>query len=259
MSKPRTRNNQRAGRYLQKLRIENGIMEQKILSDLNGWKENRIRDREIAVASLTLPEIVRLSICFNMSPVLMAKRMIAPISISLDKVTVDNDSIGIWEKTGRLGQSRRWANAIIEKDYPGNWKVFEDYEDALQYFNDTIVDIRQEIEWNMRKGEFTPTELIDTTHLGSDWERAVMVRQGRNLKAARLRKSLASQWAAASKLNLNSSHVQVRESAAVSIKLEDIIWYATGWDMSPYKLVEAVLSETSPTDQELRELRRKYC
>lgn len=259
MTKPRTRNNQRAGRYLQKLRIENGIMEQKILSDLNGWKENRIRDREIAVASITLPEIVRLSICFNISPVLMAKRMIAPISISLDKIVIDNDSIGIWEKTGRLGQSRRWANAIIETNFPGQWKVFEDYEYALEYYNDTIIDVRQETEWKMKRGEMKPKELIDTNHLGAEWEREQMVKQGRNLKAARLRKSLASQWAAASKLNLNSSHVQVRESAAVSIKLEDLIWYATGWDMSPYKLVEAVLSEETPTDDDLKALRRKYC
>lgn len=235
-------------------------MEQLILANACGWKENRIRDREIAVASLSLPELVRLSIVLNLDPVQMACRMISPIMISLDKVTVYNDQkVELWNKTGKFGQIKTWPLALIEKNFPGVWENYSDFDDALLYANDTIDDVRRDREDLIKRGIQPPQELVDTSHLGIDFDKEQMVRQGRNLKAARLKKSLASQWVAASKLNLNASHVQVRESAAVSIKLEDVIWYSSGWDMSPYKLVEMILSETSPTDQELRDLRRKYC
>ncbi len=258
--KPRTLHNIRIGRILQRIRIEAACTEQLLAAQKAGWKENRIRDREIAVASLSLPELVRLSIVFQIDPVVMACRMISPFMISLNKTTIYNDDkVEIWAKAGKFGQTKTWPLALIETKFPNCWEIYSDFEDALLYTNDTIDDIRSEIEYKLRRGEIQPKELVDTNHLGAEWEREQMVRQGRNLKAARLRKSLASQWSAASKLNLNSSHVQVRESAAVSIKLEDIIWYATGWDMSPYKLVEAVLSETSPTDEQLRLLRKKYC
>ena len=258
--KPKTLHNIRIGRILQRIRIEAGCTEQLLAAEKCNWKENRIRDREIAVASLSLPELIRLSIVFQIDPVVMACRMISPFMISLSKSTIYNDEkIEVWGKTGKFGQTKTWPLALIETKFPGCWEIYSDFEDSLLYTNDTIDDIRSQIEYDMKIGKVKPRELVDTTHLDADWEKMIMVRQGKNLKAARLKKSLASQWAAAAKLNLNASHVQVRESAAVSMKLEDVIWYSTGWDMSPYKLVEMILSETSPTDQELRDLRRKYC
>jgi hypothetical protein len=258
--KPRTLHNIRIGRILQRTRIEAGCMEQYLAAEKANWKENRIRDREIAVASLSLPELVRLSIVFQIDPVVLACRMISPFMISLNKTTIYNDKlVEVWNKPDKFGQNKSWPLALIETKFPDCWEIYSDFEDSLLYTNDTIDDIRSQIEYDIKCGTMKPRELVDTSHLGLDWEKSVMIRQGRNLKAARLKKSLASQWAAAAKLNLNASHVQVRESAAVSMKLEDVLWYAAGWDMSPYKLVEAILSETSPTDLDLRDIRRKYC
>ena len=258
--KPKTLHNIRIGRVLQRIRIEAACREQLIAADKCNWKENRIRDREIAVASLSLPELVRLSIVFQIDPVVMACRMMGPFMIALNKTTIYNDDrVEIWNKVGKFGQNKSWPFALIETKFPGCWEIYSDNEDALLYTNDTIDDIRSQMEYDVKVGKIKPQELVDTTHLGPEWELEVMRRQGRNLKAARLRKSLASQWAAAAKLNLNASHVQVRESAAVSMKLEDVIWYSSGWDMSPYKLVEMILSETAPTDDELKAIRRRFC
>jgi hypothetical protein len=258
--KPKTQHNIRIGRILQRIRVEAGCLEQYLAAEKAHWKENRIRDREIAVASLSLPELVRLSIIFQIDPVVMACRMISPFMISLNKTTIYNDSkVEIWNKPEKFGQNKTWPLALIETKFPNCWEIYPDFNDALLYMNETIDDVRSEVEYDLKRGVMKPRELVDTGHLGPDWERSVMVKQGRNLKAARLKKSLASQWAAAAKLNLNASHVQVRESAAVAMKLEDILWYSTGWDMSPYKLVEMILSETSPTDEELRQIRKRYC
>jgi hypothetical protein len=259
MSKPKTLTNLRAGKALQKLRIQNGILEQEILASFCQWKENRIRDREISVASITMPEIVRLGIVFSMNPVIIAKRMIAPISIGLDKMTVDNIDVGIWVKTGKFGEVKKWAKAIAEKDYPQNWVVVEDYKDAILYVTDTIDEIRRDVEEAIRNGKMTPTKLVDTSHLGIEWETEIMRSQGRCLKALRLKKSMASQWVAASKIGVNSSWCQTRESAKVSIKLEDCVSIAEAWDLSPFSLVEILLSENPPDDQMLKDLRRKYC
>jgi hypothetical protein len=260
MSKPKSLTNLRAGKALQRLRIEHGILEQAILAiDGCNWKENRIRDREISVASITLVEVVRLGLVFQMDPVLIARRMIAPISISLDKITTNNSDIGIWIKHGKLGDRKTWAKSIIEKDFPGKWVVYEDYKDALLFLTDSIDDVRREVEIDIREGRMKPTELVNTAHLGIEWETEIMKAQGRNLKGFRLRKGYASQWVAASKTGFNSSWQQCRESAKVSIKLEDCVSIAEAWDTSPFTLIEILLNPNPPTDQDLKDLRKKYC
>lgn len=260
MSKPKTRNNTKAGRALQKLRVEHGILEQCILSKAIGVLENKVRDREIGVASITIVDVLRYSLAFEMDAVEIASRLISPITIGLDKQTTNNsERVGLWVK-GKFGQDKKWCQAIIEKDFPGRWIPYEhDFQDALLYLNDTIDSIRSEVEYRIKRGEMMPFELQDCYHLGSDWELARMREQGRRLKAVRLRKGFASQWSAANKIGVNPSWVQVREAANVVIKLEDLIAIAEAWDMSPFKLVEYIFAEETPTDDQLKELRRKYC
>lgn len=259
MSKPKTKNNRRAGKVLQRFRIEKGIREQLELAKAVGWKENKVRDREIGVASITLVDICRFSISLGVDKVDMAKQMLAPISISLDKLTVKNSDIGIWIKTGKFGEKLNWARAIIEESYPQNWVVYPDYDDACLFLTDTIDDIRRDVEEDIKSGKFTPFELISCAHLGLDWEYQQMVKQGQNLKATRLRKGMASQWVAAGKIGVNPSWAQVRESARVSIKLEDVIALGESWDINPFNLVETLLNDNPPTNEDLKYLRKKYC
>lgn len=260
MSKPKTRNNTKAGRALQKIRIENGILEQCILSKAIGVLENKVRDREIGVASITTVDCLRYSIAFQMDAVEIASQLISPITIGLNKETTSNpERVGLWVK-GKFGQDKKWCQAIIEKDFPGRWVPYEqDFQDALLYLNDTIDSVRSEVEYRIKRGEMTPFELKDCSYLGADWELARMREQGRRLKAVRLRKGYASQWSAANRIGTNPSWVQVREAANVVIKLEDLISIAEAWDMSPFKLIEYIFAEDTPTDEDLRLLRKKYC
>ena len=259
MSKPKTKNNRRAGKTLQKVRIQRGIREQLELANAVGWKENKIRDREIAVASICLPDICRFAIALQMDKVELAKQMLAPISISLDKLTITNTDIGMWVKHDKFGEKRTWAMAIMEKTFPGDWVVYPDYDDAMLFLIDTVDDIRRDIEDDIKHGRFEPFELVSCAHLGLDWEKEQMIKQGRNLKAARLRKGMASQWVAAGKMSVNASWIQVRESARVSIKLEDVISMGEAWDISPFKLVEMLLSGNSPSNQDFKDLRKRFC
>ena len=259
VSKPKTKNNRRAGKTLQKVRIQRGIREQLELATAIGWKENKIRDREIAVASICLTDICRFAIALQMDKVELAKQMLAPISISLEKLTVTNTEIGIWIKHDKFGEKRTWAMAIMEKSFPGDWVAYNDYDDAMLFLIDTVDDIRRDIEDDIKHGRFEPFELVSCAHLGLDWDKAQMIKQGRNLKATRLRKGMASQWVAAGKMAVNPSWCQVRESARVSIKLEDVIALGESWDISPFKLVEMLLNDNPPTNEELKYLRKKYC
>jgi transcriptional regulator with XRE-family HTH domain len=259
VSKPKTKNNRRAGKTLQKIRIQHGIREQLELANAVGWKENKVRDREIGVASITLVDICRFAIAFNMDKVELAKQMLAPVAISLDKLTIKNTDIGIWIKHGKFGEKKTWAMSIMEKTYPGDWVVYPDYDDAMLFLIDTVDDIRRDIEYDIRNGQFTPYELIDCSDLGLDWELEQMKSQGAALKGVRLRKGMASQWVAASKLAVNASWCQVRESARVSIKLEDVIAIGEAWDITPFKLVEYLLTDTPPSYDDFKALRKRYC
>lgn len=250
----------RAGKTLQMIRIENGCLEQFLLAaEGMGWKENKVRDREISVAAIALHEISRLAIVLGMDKVEIAKRMLAPVTISLDRVTIPNTSIGMWERSGKFGEVKKWAECIIERDYKNNFQIYDDYHDSILFYTDTIDDVRRQVEEDIREGRFTPTKLVDTSHLGVEWEISEMKKHGRQLKAARLKKSLASQWVASSKLTLNASWIQCRESAKVSVKLEDVVAIAQGWDMNPFDLVAKLLDDDAPDDNELKILRRRYC
>lgn len=259
MSKPKTRHNRRAGKCLQKIRVSKGIHEQLDLATAVGWKESKIRDREIAVASICLTDICRFSISLAMDKVEMAKLMVAPISISLDKVTVDNTTNGIWINRDKFGEKKTWAMAIMEKGFPNSWTEYSDYDDALLFLTDTIDDIRRDCTDQIRDGKMKPFELISCAHLGSDWELNEMRKQGDALKGIRLRKSMASQWVAASKVGVNQSWWQCRESAKVVIKLEDVIAISEAIDISPFKLCEILLTDTPPDYEELKALRRRFC
>jgi hypothetical protein len=258
--KPKTRNNTKAGRALQRIRVENGILEQCLLSKAIGVLENKVRDREIGVASVTTVDILRYSLAFRMDAIEIASQMISPIAIGLDKQTTNNpERIGLWVK-GKFGQDRKWCQAIAEKDFPGRWVPYEhSFQDALLYLNDTLEEIRRDVEDQIKRGVMAPFVLNDCSHLGLDWDLARMKEQGRRLKAVRLRKGFASQWSAANRIQVNPSWIQVREAANVVIKIEDLIAIAEAWDMSPFKLVEFIFAEETPTDEDLKILRRKYC
>ena len=260
MSKPKTQHNIRAGKVLQFLRIEKGILEQDILAKKLGWLENKVRDREIAVASITLVDILRFSKSFNMNPVDIAHRMISPICINLDRTVTSNpEKLELWLKSDKLGNKNKWAKALIEKDFPGVWKNYDDYHDAVLFLKDTIDDKRRDIEDEIKNGKRQPFELIDASNLNDDWALEQMRIQGRNLKAIRLQRGLASQWVAASRVSLNASWCQVREGAKVVIKLEDLILLGEGWKISPYKLVDLIFRPVPPSDDDLKTIRAKYC
>lgn len=257
--KPKTRNNTKAGRALQRIRVEHGVLEQCLLSAKIGVLENKVRDREIGVASVTTVDILRYGLAFDMDAIEIASQMISPITIGLDKQTTNNPKrIGLWVK-GKFGQDKKWCQAIAEQDFPDRWVPYEDFHDAVLFLNDSIEEIRHDVEDKIKRGEMKPFELYDCSHLGADWELARMKEQGRRLKSVRLRKGFASQWSAANRIGVNPSWCQVREAANVVIKLEDLIAIAEAWDMSPFKLVEYIFAEETPTDDQLKELRRKYC
>jgi hypothetical protein len=258
--KPKTRNNTKAGRALQRIRVQHGVLEQCILSEAIGVLENKVRDREIGVASVTTVDILRYGLAFNMEAIEIASQMISPITIGLDKQTTENpERIGLWVKD-KFGQDRKWCQAIAEKDFPGRWVPYEhSFQDALLYLNDTLEEIRHDTEDKIKRGVMTPFVLTSCSHLGADWELARMKEQGRRLKAVRLRKGFASQWSAANRIQVNPSWIQVREAANVVIKIEDLIAIAEAWDMSPFKLVEYIFAEETPTDNDLKYLRKRYC
>ena len=259
VSKPKTKNNRRAGKALQKIRVAKGVHEQLALATALGWKENKVRDREIAVASITLVDVCRFSIAFQMDKVEIAKLMVAPIAISLDKVTVDNTTNGMWINHDKFGEKKTWAMAIMEKGFPNSWTAYSDYDDALLFLTDSIDDIRRDCTDQIREGKMKPFELVSCAHLGPEWELKEMKKQGDALKGIRLRKSMASQWVAASKVGTNQSWIQCRESAKVSIKLEDVIALGEAWDVNPFKMCEILLTDTPPDYEELKLLRRKFC
>jgi len=266
-TKSKSNTNIVAGKNLQRLRIQHGILEQKILADALGWRENKVRDREIAVASISMDDLLRLSMAFKMAPEKMAEELIRPICMDKNnRIVVNKVEIkdkGFIVSTRNAKTTRKWAYVVKEDTWGQFCPSEEDFGKAVSYYEDTISDIRSDVQYEMSQDNFEKLELEDISHIPenprNDWSKEHRRIQGLNLQALRLSKGHAAQWQAASLFGYNPSWIQGRESGKISTKLDDIIWMGSGWGMNPVDIAEKILCKTAPDKEELRAVRKKCC
>ena len=266
--KKKTKKNRLFGKNLQRFRISNGIFEQEILANALGWGESKVRDREIGVASISFDDINRMAYAFDMKPVDLAHELIAPFCIAKNRTVVVYFSeledwmvemAAMWTSRKRSYLSKKtWALALLENLH-GEYRPYDDFEDAVLYFEDTMYDLRRELKTLVDNKTKKVTALRDATVLGEDFTKGAMKKPGQNLKGARLRQGDSAQWKSALDIGYNASWWQAREAGSVCLKLEEAVIMAETWKINPFDLIDQLFAEEPPTNDELKLLRKQFC
>jgi hypothetical protein len=249
------------GRNLQRLRIERGILDQQTMADLLGWRQHCYRDRECAVAAITLFDVEQLAIAFRMSPVEMARALMRPIFLSqFDTFVYDFKEFDKQSEWVSLGghivlPKGQWNLVFRENKY----KVFEatdDLDAGLEAYEEELSRIRDSVKHDNIVVSPYPDQVGEDEFKNK--LKPNMRRHGRCLMGARVKRKYSSQWMFSTALDYNPSWVQKRESGKTVIKLEELVWIGRRWGESPLDIAEEILAPQAPTQEMLDSYRAKY-